>query len=56
MTKEFVGGRDYSELQLAEDIAAHFDSPDKLLDAIEQVRDAKLYRAYAEKREITGKM
>lgn len=47
---------DANELKLAENIGAHFESPDELLNAIEQVRDAKLYRAHAEKKEITGSM
>lgn len=50
------GGIERSKSALVEEIAEHFQSPTSLIDAIEQVRDAKLYRAYREKKEVTGRM
>lgn len=47
---------DGNELELAKNVGENFESADQLFDAIMQARDAKLYRAYAEKKEITGKM
>ena len=47
---------DANELELAKNIGENFESSDELFEAMMQARDAKLYRAYTEKKEITGSM
>jgi hypothetical protein len=51
---DLTSGRSSSDI--FEIIGKHFHSSGEILDAIMQARDAKLYRAYREKKEITGKM
>lgn len=42
--------------QLVKAMAAVFKSPQELIETIAQSHDAALYRAYAQKREVTGRM